>query len=103
NLIAFAYRVFQPEPDPAVIAREAAALLQSLDPPPDDRPPDSPPALVTLAGLLLPAFTAARNPRSHPGQAAVLRCVAGNPFRRTRFRRDWRTSSVLAVAAGIAA
>src|SRR4051812_19484172 len=36
NLVAFAYRVFQPEPDPAVIAREAATLLQALDPPAAD-------------------------------------------------------------------
>jgi hypothetical protein len=35
-----------------------------------------------------------------PAQADVLRCVAGNPFRRVRFRREWRTSDVLALAAG---
>ena len=40
--------------------------------------------------------------REHPGQAALLRCVAGNPFAPVAFDPDWRTSDVLALARGIA-
>jgi hypothetical protein len=37
----------------------------------------------------------------HPGQAEILRCVAGNPFRRSRFDPAWHTSDVRAIAAGV--
>jgi hypothetical protein len=104
NWLAITARLFRPGSEAVTVARAAALLLQTLDPPPAVAPPaEPPPALIARLGLLLAGFAGGRATRPHPGQAAVLRCAAGNPFRRTRFRRDWRTSSVLAVAAGVAA
>lgn len=39
--------------------------------------------------------------RDHPEQAALLRCVAGDPFRPPRFDPAWRTSDVTLLATGI--
>ena len=50
--------------------------------------------------ILAPWLTPNATNTSH-GQAAVLRCVAGNPFRKVRFVPAWRTSNVVALASGI--
>ena len=39
--------------------------------------------------------------RDHPEQAALLRCVAGRPFDPPGFDPGWRTSDVVALAAGV--
>jgi hypothetical protein len=60
------------------------------------RPQFAAPLLIRLVLRGLPSAESAAT-----SQAAILRCVAGNPFRRLRrFRPVWRTSDVLALAAG---
>ncbi|MDB5307350.1 MAG: hypothetical protein JWO38_1552 [Gemmataceae bacterium] len=78
------------------LARSAAALLHALETRGGFSPDDASPLPVYLLHLFNPAAS-----EPNPGQADVLRCVAGNPFRRVRVRRAWRTADVLALAAGV--
>jgi hypothetical protein len=82
-------------PSPAAIARYAVILLRGLEGPTAE-PPGGAAVLFSLA-----RFIASFGPQPHPAQAAVLRCVAGNPFRRTPRDPSWLTSDVLALAAGV--
>jgi hypothetical protein len=83
-----------PRLPPGYIARQAATILRLLE----QRAglPDREHAATGGLALVLDLTD-----RSHPGQAAVLRCVAGNPFRRTPLDPAWLTSDVLALAAGV--
>jgi hypothetical protein len=50
---------------------------------------------------LLTALRATRGAGAEAAQAALLRDIVGNPFRRVEFAPDWRTSTTVALAGGI--
>ena len=76
---------------PAQAAQTLAAILRWLE--------NRPAGPQTLLGRAFSGFGALPlGQRPHPEQAAILRCVAGNPFVKSTFDPAWRTSDVLSLA-----
>ncbi|HUR54721.1 MAG TPA: hypothetical protein VMZ71_11360 [Gemmataceae bacterium] len=85
-------RGFLPLDRLAVAVQHAATTLRMLE----LRRSAPPRTLVGRAFSLLESINLVHLPS--PEQAAILRCVAGNPFVKTKFKPVWRTSDVLALA-----
>jgi hypothetical protein len=86
TLIGLAFLLFQPQVTVRFLLRPVLQLLRNLPPNAGDLSVGpSPFRDAAAAGV---------------AQAAVLRCVAGNPFRKVRFRPEWLTTDVRALAAG---
>jgi hypothetical protein len=54
--------------------------------------------LIQTASAVEPDY---QNSPERPAQAALIRCLAGNPFRPAAFDPAWRTATVAALAEGI--
>jgi len=76
---------------PRDAAQQVAMMLRWLE-----RRPSEPTTPLGQVWSLVQTLPLIHQPS--PEQAAVLRCVAGNPFRKTKFDPAWRTSTVLALA-----
>jgi hypothetical protein len=76
---------------PLAAAQQVAATLRWLE-----HRPAEPQTLLGRAVSLFGSLPLVNRP--HPEQAAILRCVRGNPFVKTKFDPAWRTSDVLALA-----
>lgn len=73
-------------------AVQVAAVLRWLE----THQIDEAESILARVFSLVGAFPSVQNP--HPEQAALLRCLAGNPFRKSAFDPTWRTSDALALA-----
>lgn len=73
-------------------ALQVAAALRWLE----SRPTDAAGTLLGRVFALVGALPTVQRP--HPEQAALLRCLAGNPFRDAPFDPAWRTSDALSLA-----
>jgi hypothetical protein len=87
SVVRLVFRLDQP----LVAAQHIASALRWLE-----NRPAGPQTMLSRALSVFWALPLVQRP--HPEQAAILRCVAGNPFAEPEFDPAWRTSTVLALA-----